>query len=182
MLATVILWSHALAALLFAVVAGSQMRRAGDAVPRLAFTAALACTALWALAVAGIGPRELPTRLTESLTDLAWLAFMFARARRGRDEGQAIAVTLIYGLVLVITVAASTLDVALAASPAPAPDALVAAVMVMRVMAAMSALVLVHHLHDAVAPRDRHGIRLAIAALALFWGIDLTLYAAAYLS
>jgi putative PEP-CTERM system histidine kinase len=182
MLATIILWSHALAALLFAVVAGSQVRRAGDAVPRLAFTAALACTALWALAVAGIGPRDLPTRLTESLTDLAWLAFMFALARRGRDEGQAIGVTLIYGVVLVITVAASTLDVALAASLAPAPDALVAAVMVMRVMAAMSALVLVHHLHETVAPRDRHGIRLAVAALALFWGVDLTLYATAYLS
>jgi len=180
MLATVILWSHALAALLFAVVAGSQVRRAGDAVPRLAFTAALACAALWALAVAGLGARDVAARLTESLRDLGWLAFMFALARRGRDEQQAVAVTLIYGVVLVITVAATTLDIAYAAARGAAPDALFAAVMVLRLMAAMSALVLVYHLHEAVAPRDRHGIRLVVAALALFWGVDLTLYAAGY--
>lgn len=182
MIASVTLWSHALAALLFGLVALSQARRAGDAVPRLAFTAALACTSLWALAVAGLGSHDLAARLTESLRDLAWLAFMFALARRGRDERQAIAVTLIYGVVLVITVAATTLDVALAAALGPVPNALVAAVMVLRLMAAMSALVLVHHLHEAVAPRDRHGVRLLVAALALFWGVDLTLYAAGYFS
>jgi putative PEP-CTERM system histidine kinase len=180
MLATLTLWGHALAALLFGAIALSQLRRAGDAVPRLAFTAALACTALWALAVAGIGPRELPARLTESLADLGWLAFMYALARRGRDEGQAIAVTLVYGVVLVISVAATTLDVALGSALGPMPAGLAAAALVMRMMIAVSALVLVHHLHGAVAPDSRHGIRIAVAALAVFWGIGLTLYAAAW--
>src|SRR3546814_8328315 len=47
-------------------------------------------------------------------------------------------------------------------------------------MVAVSALVLVHHLHTAVSPRARDGIRLAVAALAAFWLIDLLLAAAAY--
>src|SRR3546814_20546482 len=47
-------------------------------------------------------------------------------------------------------------------------------------MVAGSALVLVHHLHTAVSPRARDGIRLAVAALAAFWLIDLLLAAAAY--
>src|SRR5690242_9101697 len=182
MLATLTLWGHALAALLFGAIALSQVRRAGDAVPRLAFTAALGCTALWALAVAGIGPRELPSALAETVCDLAWLAFMFALARRGRDERQALAVTLIYGVVLVIAVAMTTLDIALGASLGPVSPALATAALVMRMMIAVSALVLVHHLHAAVAPHSRHGIRLAVAALALFWGIGLTLYGAAYFS
>jgi putative PEP-CTERM system histidine kinase len=182
MAATVTLWSHALAALLFAALALGQLRRAGDGVPRLAFAAALACTALWALAVAGIGPRDVSARLAESLADLAWLAFMFALARRGRDERQAIAATLIYGVVLAVTVAATTLDFALGAALGPTPESLGTAVTVMRLMVAMSALVLVHHLHEAVAPSARHDIRLVVAALALFWGMGLALYATAYFS
>jgi putative PEP-CTERM system histidine kinase len=182
MIATITLWSHALAALLFAAIALGQLRRAGAAVPRLAFTAALGCTALWALAVAGIGARDLAARLAESLSDLGWLAFMFALARRGRDERQAIAVTLIYGVVLVVVVAATTLDMALGAELGPVPDALVTAAMVLRLMIAMSALVLVHHLHEAVAPGARHDVRLVVAALAVFWGVDLTFYATAYLT
>lgn len=180
MIASVTLWSHALAALLFAAIALGQVRRAGDTVPRLAFTAALGCTALWALAVAGIGTGDVAARLAESLADLGWLAFMFALARRGRDAQQAIAVTLIYGVVLVVIVAATTLDIALGSALGVAPEALVAAAMVLRLMIAMSALVLVHHLHEAVAPSGRHDVRLLIAALALFWGVELTLYAAAY--
>ena len=91
MLATIILWSHALAALLFAALALGQLRRAGDAVPRLAFTAALACTALWVLAVAGIGPRDVAARLAHP--DLARAVeggarrHHHVRAVEGRDHG-----------------------------------------------------------------------------------------------
>uniref|UniRef100_UPI0026032D17 hypothetical protein n=1 Tax=Sphingomonas bacterium TaxID=1895847 RepID=UPI0026032D17 len=63
---TVILWSHALAALLFAGVALTRLRDAGTALPRLTFVVALGVTALWALAVAGIGPVDLVTRVAES--------------------------------------------------------------------------------------------------------------------
>ena len=53
MTGTVILWGHALAALLFAGLAVSQLRDGAASVPRTAFLAALGLTALWALAVAG---------------------------------------------------------------------------------------------------------------------------------
>lgn len=52
MTGTIILWGHALAALLFAVLALSQLRDGAVSVPRAAFVAALGVTALWALAVA----------------------------------------------------------------------------------------------------------------------------------
>jgi putative PEP-CTERM system histidine kinase len=181
LLAALTLWGHALAALLFAAVAVSELRRAGDALPRLAFTTALAMTALWALSIAGIDARDITARLGESLTDLAWLGFMFALARRDRDGGQAVAVTLIYAVVAALVVAGTTLDLAIAAA-AISPPGLLAAVWVLRMMIAISALVLVHHLYGTVRPQARSGIRLVVAALALFWGISLTLYAAAYLS
>ena len=179
MLATVTLWGHALAALLLGAVALSQVRRAGDPVPRFAFTLALGVTALWALAVAGIGAGDVVTRIAESLRDLVWLGFMAALSRRDRDGAQAAGVVLIYGVVAAIVVAGTTLDLALAASGAP-EQGLLAAAWVLRMMVAVSALVLVHHLYMTVAPGARHGIRLAVSALALFWGVDLILYAAAY--
>src|SRR3546814_9957718 len=86
MIQPLILWGHALAALLFAVLAVSQVRGAGSALPRLTFLIALGMTALWALAVAGIDAHELAPRVTESLRNLAWLAFMYALVRRRSEE------------------------------------------------------------------------------------------------
>ncbi|TPG20907.1 PEP-CTERM system histidine kinase PrsK [Sphingomonas koreensis] len=177
MLGTVTLWGHALAALLFAVLAASEARRAGAALPRLAFTLALGFTALWALAVAGLDARDVATRIAESLRDVGWLGFMFALVRRDRGGPQAIAVTLIYGVLAVIVLAATALDLAVGA-----PDPMIAAAWVLRMMVAVSALVLVHHLYAGVNPSARGGIRLVVAALAVMWTIDLALYAAAYLS
>ena len=179
MLGSVTLWGHALAALLFAAVALAELRRKGAALPRAAFIVALGFTALSALAVAGIDARDVASRIAESLRDLAWLGFMFALARRGRNGTQATGVGLIYGVVAAIVVTGTTLDVALAASGAPAPG-LLAASWVLRMMVAVSALVLVHHLYAAVSPGARSGIRLAVMALALLWGMDLALYATAY--
>ncbi|MGN6376818.1 MAG: XrtA/PEP-CTERM system histidine kinase PrsK [Sphingomonas sp.] len=177
---TITLWGHALAALLFAVVALSQARRAGDAVPRFVFTVALGFTALWALAVAGIDSRDVAARVAESMRDLAWLSFMFALARRDRDGAQAVGITLIYAVVAAIVVAGTTLDLALVASGGETSPVVFAAARVLRMMVAVSALVLVNHLYVTVSPRARSGIRLVVAALAAFWGLDLALYAVAY--
>src|SRR3546814_4912035 len=78
MIQPLILWGHALAALLFALLAVSQVRGAASALPRLTFLIALGMTALWALAVAGFDAHELAPRVTESLLHLASLAFMYA--------------------------------------------------------------------------------------------------------
>ena len=75
------LWSHSLAALLFAAIAAwtwrQPMRRQGLAT-------AFGLTALWALAVAGLGTADGVTRMAETLRNLGWLAFLW---RAGQDAG-----------------------------------------------------------------------------------------------
>ncbi|MFT3978497.1 MAG: PEP-CTERM system histidine kinase PrsK, partial [Sphingomonas bacterium] len=78
---SVILWSHALAALLFGALALGQFHQHRAGLPRGALVTALAATALWALAVAGIGSGDVATRIAEGARNLAWLAFLFALSR-----------------------------------------------------------------------------------------------------
>ena len=176
---TIILWSHALVALLFAGVALTRLQEAGTALPRLTFVVALGVTALWALAVAGIGATDLVTHFAESARDLAWLGFMFALVRRDRDAPETRAVAIIYGVVGVIVMAGGVL--AIAEGAIHHGSALATVSVLLRTMVAISALVLVNHLYAAVVPNDRGGIRLAVIALAAMWSIDLLLYATAYL-
>ncbi|QNA85032.1 PEP-CTERM system histidine kinase PrsK [Sphingomonas sp. So64.6b] len=181
---TIILWGHALAALLFGMLAVSQLRDAATALPRLTFVVALAATALWALAVAGIDPRDVTARVAESLRNLSWLGFMFALVRRDPDAPHGGAVITVYGVVVLIVLAGIGLAVAEATlPPADIASASLASVrLLLRMMVAVSALVLVHHLYSAVAPRARGGIRLVVIALAAMWCIDLAIHAVAYLT
>lgn len=178
--ATVILWGHALAALLFAGLAVSQLRAGAVSVPRTAFLVALGLTALWALAMAGIGSGDMVTWVAESLRNLGWLGFMFAllrrdTARRGR------AVTTIYGVVTLVALVGIGLAVFQASAGSDPTGAVTAARVVLRMMVAVGALVLVNHLYSLVAPAARGGIRMAVIALATMWLADLTLYTVAYL-
>ena len=182
--ATLIVWSHALAALLFGCVALSRLRAvefgAGAGLPRVTFVVALGLTALWALAVAGIGAQDLAVRLAEGLRNLAWLGFMYALVRRGPSAPDRRAVCGIYGVVALVVLAAMVLAVL---EPA-VPPALLAHLRAVRVllcmMVAVSALVLVHHLYGAVSPQTRGGIRLVVVALTALWGVDLLLHAVGY--
>jgi putative PEP-CTERM system histidine kinase len=182
MAGTVILWGHALAALLFAVLALSQLREGAVSVPRTAFVAALGITALWALAVAGIGNPDLTARVAESLRNIAWLAFMMALLRRDDSAGRDRAVTMIYGVVVLVALAGIVLSVIQASVPADLVKSFAAVRILLRMMVALGALVLVHHLYSVAAPGARGGIRLAVAALAIMWTTDLVMYTTAYLS
>ncbi|AOH83930.1 histidine kinase [Sphingomonas panacis] len=182
MIAGVILWGHALAALLFAGVALSLLREPASGLPRLTLMTALSVTALWALAVAGIGGGELVTRLAESARNLAWLAFMFALVRRDPSDARRRAVSLIYGAVVLVIVGGGMVAVMQAGLGREATADLASARTLLRAMVAIGALVLVQHLHGAVAPRARGGIRLVVIALAGMWGIDLMLAATTYAS
>jgi putative PEP-CTERM system histidine kinase len=180
MIAGVILWSHALAALLFAGVVLSLLRERQAGLPRLTFTIALVLTALWALAVAGIGTKDLVTRLTESGRNLAWLAFMFALLRRDPSAPQRRAVSLIYGAVVLVVLCGLTLSVVENMLGTSVPHELAPVRTLFRAMVAISALVLLQHLYGVVVPRARGGIRLVVIALAAMWGSDLLLTATAY--
>lgn len=176
---TVILWGHALAALLFCMIALSQLRDATTALPRLTFVVALIATALWALAVAGIDARDVTARVAESLRNLAWLGFMFALVRRDQAAPHQRAIALVYGAVVLIVLAGIAIVVIAAIDPATTPH-LDSPRVLLRMMVAVSALVLVHHLYSAVAPRARGGIRLVVIALAAMWGMDFVLYGIRY--
>ena len=177
---TLILWSHALAALLFAGVALSRLRDAGTALPRLTFVVALGTTALWALAVAGIGAIDIVTRIAEAARNLAWLGFMYALVRRDRSGSEHRAVAIIYGVVALVVLTATALALVEEAVGATVAPQLAEVRIVLRMMVAIGALLLVHHLYGAVVPRARGGIRLVVLALAAMWGVDLLLYATAY--
>ena len=180
MLAGVILWSHALAALLFAGIALSLLRERPAGLPRITFTVALVVTALWALAVAGIGGKELVTRLVESARNLAWLGFMFTLMRRDPASPQRKAVSLIYGAVVLVILCGAGLSLVQETVGGTLARDLTSVRTLFRAMVAISALVLLQHLYSAVVPRARGGIRLVVIALVAMWGADLLLTATAY--
>jgi len=178
----VILWGHALAALLFAGVALSLLRERPSGLPRLTLMIALGATALWALAVAGIGGREMVTRFAECGRNLAWLSFMYALVRRDPTAPQRKAVSLIYGAVMLIIIAGVMLAVVQEAlGRGVAPD-FASVRTLLRALVSVSALVLLQHLYGAVLPRARGGIRLVVIALAAMWGVDLLLASTAYVT
>ena len=182
MVGALILWSHALAALVFGALALSQVRQAATALPRLAFLVALSATSLWALAVAGIGADDVVARVAQSVRNLAWLAFMVALVRRDRRVPAAATVTVVYlvaALMIVAGIVVALVANALAGRPEVVGIAQVA--MLLRMLVAVTALVLVHHLYTAVRPDARDGIRLAVIALAGMWALDLGIYTLGYL-
>ena len=170
-----ILWGHALAALLFGGVALVQARsrapaQGGGTLPRRAFVAAMALTALWAVTMAGIDTGDVSVRLAEALRDTGWLVFMLALVGRGQRAGYGLAA--VYCVVMLLVGAGACLAMAetMVRSPADAA-ALVATRLLLRIMAALSALVLVQQL--AAAAPARGGLRLVAMALGGLWGLEL---------
>ncbi len=166
-----ILWAHALAALLFGALSLSQARVRG----RRAFAAALAVTALWALAVAGIDPGAAILPVVEAARDTAWLLAMLLFVRGQARLG--VGIGAVYAAVATIACAAAVLGV-IEAMPAAAPaaEALQSVRALFRMLAAAGALVLVNH-----AQADARGrARIVALALALAWGGDLVAFGARY--
>lgn len=175
MSASLILWSHSLAALLYGALLLSQLGHDQAGLPRRAFLAALAATALRALAVAGIGPDELVSLIALALRNLAWLGFMLALLHADQRRRSSVAVDIVYLMVGLVVVGGAVLGVARAVSiDAVAVRSIDDAMTVFAMIVAVTALLLVHHLYTAVAPAARGGIRLAVVALAMMWAADLS--------
>ncbi|MGK6319097.1 XrtA/PEP-CTERM system histidine kinase PrsK [Sphingomonas sp. DT-204] len=172
---TLTLWSHALAALLFAAVALWAARSARVVLPRWPLVVALAALATWALAAAGLGGNAPGTQLAEGARALALLGFMFALGRQGAPRAAA-GVIAVYGVVALIAVAAMLLAVGVVG---PREDAGVAnAGTLLRMMVAVGALVLLQQLD---AEDGRGNVRLLAIGLAAVWLADLAFAAIAYL-
>ncbi len=180
MLATLILWGHALAALLFGAIGLWALRSDATAMPRVPLVAALAVTALWALAVAGIGESDLVTQIAAAARNLAWFGFMVALYRSGAIARPPAAISTVFGVVAVVIVMAATLDMLTSATrelPRPVLDA----ALLLKMLATVAALLLVQGQHSALAPRQSHAVRPVILALGAMWLVDINLLAVAWL-
>lgn len=177
------LWTHALAALLFGTLALAQLRAGSSGLPRVTFIVALFATALWALAVAGIDNRDVATRVAESARNLAWLAFMYALARRDRPAAALRWIAGVHAAVALVVVASGGLAVAAAMIDNGEAVAAIGHTRTgLRALSAIAALILVHHLRHGAAWRARGGMRVVAVALALMWGVDFLIYLAFWIS
>ncbi len=181
-MAGVLLWLHALAALLFGALALWAWRSPEPGMPRRTLAFALAATALWALAVSGIGATDMTTRAAETLRNLAWLAFMTALHSRN-GEARPLALGTVYGVVALVSLASLALAVAGAAHGDPVAGAQIEAVGAMlRMLVAVAALVLAQALWSTLAPGAGGALRWIVLAVAGLWASDFAVYSAAYLT
>ena len=168
-----ILWSYALAALLFGALALDQARRPGAGWTGRLFVVSLVLTALWSLAIAGIGGHDVSARIAESVRNIGWLVFMYLLIRR--DGAASAALSSVYVVVIALVAAGTVCAVLEAAVIAPQTlRAIDSMRLVFRMMTAISALVLVHHLQDGARSAGWVHARLVALALAVMWGGDLT--------
>ena len=178
MLEPLILWSHALAALLFAALVPWALKPGAGTLPRWPLAVALGATALWALAAAALGGGDPATRLTEGVRNLALLGLMAALHRRS-GTAEPVGVGIVYGVVVLVVVIGGLLQIASGALGNTADAEVIAeAAVLLRMMAAVAALLLVHNLHASSVAGP---VRIAAAALAFLWGVELAIATGAQL-
>jgi len=183
MIATIGIWSHAIAAGLFALLAGWQARRGIAGAQVTALIGALALSAVWAFAASAAGSWSILAQGIETLRNMAWLGFMYLLLRQGRRGDEKFGVTLIYVTVALLGAGLMAVHLIPLAVPVDGPvaEALFFLSLMLRMISAVGALVLVHNLYTAAAPEARWGIRLAMFGLAGMWLLDLNIYTLAYL-
>ena len=172
----VFVWSHALAAALFAAFAAWQRVSWRDRASRALIAACLAM-ALWTGVTAALGVAAPASQLAESIRNFAWLSFLYALLRRGGSDHRALGV--LYAVLAFAAAGNGAIDLLAAITPAlddPAPALLLSA-FALRMVFAVGALVAVHNLYIATAAGARAGVGLPLAALGALWTVDLTFYA-----
>jgi putative PEP-CTERM system histidine kinase len=177
-------WSHALAAVLYGVLALWRLRRWNHEPSDRRLTAALAMTSAWAIFTAFLGPYGTEAAIAESGRNVAFLAFMYSLSGDLAEDDRQRAVRLVY------TVLAAVIGLQLTLGGV-APefvhkralyDALQSAGQMIGLTIAAGSLVLVHNVYGQAAPDSRSNIRLPMLALAAMWAYDLHLYTVAYLT
>ncbi|NYT41172.1 PEP-CTERM system histidine kinase PrsK [Sphingomonas sp. R-74633] len=181
-MAALLLWLHALAALLFGALALWAWRTGVTGLPRRPLAFALAATALWALAIAGIGSTDIATWFAESLRNLAWLGFMLMLHRRDAQTRPPIALGTVYGVVALVQIAALVLTLISYTNPAEIAAQIANAAVLLRMLVAVAALVLVQALWSALSPAAGGPLRTLVLALAGIWCAEFALYGIAYLA
>lgn len=178
--AGIVIWGHALTALLFGALGVWTLRLDAKRMPRIPFAIALIATALWALSVAGIGESQPGVDLAQGLRDLAWLGVLLLLHRTLRPENGFAPIGSVYAVVALVLITTMVLRLLARATEQQAvADAIDQAATMLAMMTAIAGLWLVQGLMNGTGGRTRWAIALAPAAL---WTLDLIALASAYVS
>lgn len=145
--------------------------------------AALALTASWSLASAGLGPAALVSAALLDVANLAWLWVLyrlFAHDERDKSVGPIRPVVLALAFVELMQLALLAGQQHYLGSPAPL-QAIAGFAVTFRLLFCIGALVLVHNLYAGASAQAREALRWPAAALAVIWLYDLNLSTVAYL-
>lgn len=183
--ASLVAGGWAIGALCCLIAAGWLQRRPQQFGPaHSALIAAAALTGVWAGAGALTGIASAATALAESARNLAWLFALyrlFAFDGRHSSMRPVRPMALALGFVELLQ-AALTLRLA----PFSASHGLIEpgfhTITTFHLLMVIGGLVLLHNLYSGASSQARHVLRWPALALALFWIVDLNLYAIAYLS
>ncbi|MDE2303456.1 MAG: PEP-CTERM system histidine kinase PrsK [Sphingomonadales bacterium] len=148
-----------------------------------AVATALACMALWCLAVAIEGSPGTGAALALALA-LRNLALLFALHRLFASDGRAVSVAPVRPVLLALALVALLLPAAQIVETPALANANTLRLPIASMLAmlfAVGALVLVHNLYAGAVPQLRGVLHRPALALALVWGYDLNLYTAAAL-
>jgi len=184
MIGLIALWSHLLAACLYAALALWQLRHWRAEPLSRPLVTAFAVVSVWAIFTALLGPFHFLSQLADTGRNLAFLAFMYGLIGGGRAERAQRPVKVLYGVVaavIALQIVLAGLLPRFAQEPAVIA-ALVSTAQMIGLAIAAGAIVLVHNVYGQAAPQSRGAIRLPMGALALMWFYDLHLYTAACLS
>ena len=158
-------------------------RRARRGPAAKAEAAALALTACWALAFAGLGPAAAATRVLLSLTYLAWLWSLYRLfAHDERDKSVAAIRSVVLALAFVELMQLALVAVQQQYPTGSAASAAIGGFQItFRLLFCVGALVLVHNLYAGASQLAREALRWPAAALAALWLYDLNLSTIGYL-
>jgi putative PEP-CTERM system histidine kinase len=178
------LWSHALAAALFGMLAAWSAQKAVMEKGHWALAIACTATAAFAMVVAAgdLQPRSI--RVGEGLVSVAWLGYMYALWRIGGGVRSALTLAALYGTVMFVTILATTVSAApyfFDGSPRLLNTAFFGSI-VLSMISTIGSLMLVHNLYTAATTDARSVIRMPMIGLAIYWAYDLNLLTIAYLS
>lgn len=170
-----VMWSHALASLLFAVLAiwswQARRRRGMQAV-------AFGATALWALAVAAVGGGEGISRLLETARNLAWLGMVWQMQPPSADIATRRSTIAFHAtLAAIFALGGLVASAAALATSANLASGLDEIGIVLRLLATVAALVLVQNAH---ARANKIAVRTSALAIAAMWLVDANLFTLAW--
>ncbi|OJW75465.1 MAG: histidine kinase [Sphingomonadales bacterium 63-6] len=152
-----------------------KLGQAGDSI-----LSGLTISALWAVAVAVMGPQATGTRIFLSMSYFAWFWALYRLfANDGRHESMRPIRPVVVALVFVEIL---QLALVLFSDMLGISGMLFNLSVAFRLLCTVGALVLVHNLYVGASPAGRLNLRWPAAALGLMWLYDLNLYTIAYLT